>query len=130
MGQSGSTLPRSLKWHKIIQWCTSYFCHLLFYLFTIHAWMVSSRNFVIWVCRCMHGEYQQDGVGLGPLGCMNWPIFSLQNKCNLISTGLYKCWRNSCTTVVGSRWWVLKLFFLSTVMTVTTTTLTGLPKSS
>ena len=67
-GQPGSTtLLRSLKRPKIIQWCTSYMCHLIFYLFTIHAWMVSSRKFVIWVCRCMRDEYQQDRVGLGPI---------------------------------------------------------------
>ena len=30
----------------------------------------------------MRDEYQQDGVELGPLGCMNWPIFNLQDKCD------------------------------------------------
>ena len=114
--------------HKIMQWCASYFCHLLFYLFKIHAWLVSSRKFVIWVCTCMRDEYQQDGVGLGPLGCMNCSTCRINVSGYLILTGLYKRWRNNCTTVVGSRWWVLKLFLLSTVMTVTTTKLTRLYK--
>ena len=95
----------------IMQWCTSYFCHLLFYLFTIHAWLVSSRKFVIWVSTCMRDEYQLDRVGLGPLGCMNWSTCRINVTGYLILTGLYKRWRNSCTNVVGSRWWVLKLFY-------------------
>ena len=37
------------------------------YLFTIHAWLVSSRKFVIWVCAYMRNKYQQDGDGLGPI---------------------------------------------------------------
>ena len=96
-------------------------------LFTIHAWLVSSRKFIIWVCAYMGNKYQQDGVGLGPLHefneCMNaWMAWSL--------TGLYKHWRDIYTTVVGWRWWwwVLKLFLLSTVMTFVTMTLTRLCK--
>ena len=50
------------------------------YLFTIHAWLVSSRKFVIWVCTYMRDDYQQDGVGLGPL----YELVNLQNKCEVI----------------------------------------------
>ena len=88
------------------------------YLFTIHAWLVSSRKFVIWVCAYMRNTYQQDGVGLGPLHKLVGLEFN-----NWIDFTNTKDWRNIYTTVVGRRWWwVPKLFLLSTVMTFVTTT--------
>ena len=27
---------------------------------------------------CMRDEYQQDGVGLGPSGCMSWSTFEIR----------------------------------------------------
>ena len=53
------------------------------YLFTIHAWLVSSKKFVIWVCEYMRNKYQQDGDGLGPLHELiglefNWTLKTLK----------------------------------------------------
>ena len=93
------------------------------YFFTIHARLVSSRKFVIWVCAYMRNKYQQDGVGLGPLHELVGLEF------NWIDFTNTKDWRNIYTTVVGRKWWwVLKLFLLSTVITFVTTTLTRLCK--
>ena len=51
---------------------------------------------------CMRDVYQQDGTGLGPLGCMNWSTCRINVTGYLMLTGLWKHGRNSCTTVVGS----------------------------
>ena len=64
-GQLGSfTLLLSLKNHTVMY---KLFLPSCIYLFTIHAWLVSSRKFVIWVCTYIRDEYQQDWVWLGPL---------------------------------------------------------------
>ena len=84
-GQPGSTtLLLSLKRRKTIQWCTSYFCYLLFICLRFTLGWFSSRKCVIWVCTYMRDEYhQQDGVGLGPLHeladlTFNWTLQALK----------------------------------------------------